>query len=345
MRIAISWNELPCYAAHLMAAGIKSVDDPIQVISTRPTIPITGMEDILGQKVHWIDKDSISTWGQLGLDIPEIYFQAGITYIPSLRRLGDQVRKSGGKVILLSDNCWKNSFRQWIGMIAFRVIYRKRFHAVWVPGASGIKLMRKLGVSTENLFTGLYGSNPTIFYPKEACLRRENKFIFVGQLIKRKGVDKLVAAFCRFYEKHPEYQLDVYGAGPLESTISGIKGVNLRSFSKPETIAEALKRSKFLILPSLEDHWPLIVSEAAMSGCGLILSDKIGNIPEFANEKNSFIFNATSGHALYESMLMAAKCSENAFNEISRESCRLGIKFTPSNWAINFKKIIHGIVQ
>ncbi|MBU3578637.1 glycosyltransferase [Polynucleobacter sp. 73C-SIWE] len=345
MRIAISWNELPCYAAHLIAAGIKGVDNPVQVISTRPTIPITGMEEILGQKVHWIDKDNIYTWEQLGLDVPEIYFQAGITYIPSLRRLGDQVRKSGGRVVLLSDNCWKNSYRQWVGMVAFRVIYRKQFHAVWVPGASGVKLMRKLGVSAENLFTGLYGSDPDIFFPKEVSLRREDKFIFVGQLIKRKGVDKLVAAFSRFHQKHPEFQLDVYGAGPLASAVSGIKGINLRSFSKPETIAEALKRSKFLILPSLEDHWPLIVSEAAMSGCGLLLSDKIGNIPEFANEKNSFIFNTTSDDALYESMLMAAQCSENTLNEISRESCRLGMKFTPSNWAINFKKIIHEIAQ
>jgi glycosyltransferase involved in cell wall biosynthesis len=345
MRIAISWNELPCYAAHLIAAGIKGVDEPIQIISTRPTIPVTGMEDILGQKVHWVDKDSISTWEQLGLDVPEIYFQAGITYIPSLRRLGDQVRKSGGKVILLSDNCWKNSFRQWIGMVAFRMVYRKQFNAVWVPGASATKLMRKLGVSSENLFTGLYGSEPAIFYRKEVCSRRENKFIFVGQLIKRKGVDKLVAAFSRFHEKHPEFQLDVYGAGPLESLMSGVKGVNLKSFSKPEIIAEALQKSKFLILPSLEDHWPLIVSEAAMSGCGLLLSDKIGNIPEFANEKNSFIFNATSEEALYKSMLMASECSEYTLDEICRESCRLGLKFTPSNWAINFKKIIHEIVK
>ncbi len=343
MRIAISWNELPCYAAHLIAAGIRGVDDCVEIISTRPTFPIAGVEEILGQKVHWVDKDGISTWGQLGLDIPEIYFQAGITYIPSLRRLGDQVRKSGGKVIMLSDNCWKNSFRQWAGMIAFRMLYRKRFHAVWVPGASGIKLMRRLGVPAENLFTGLYGSNPAIFFPKDPCLRRENKFIFVGQLIKRKGVDRLAAAFSRLHEKHPQYQLDVYGAGPLESTLSGIMGVNLRSFSKPETIAQALKTSKFLILPSLEDHWPLVVSEAAMSGCGLILSDKIGNIPEFANDKNSFIFKATSDDALYESMLMAAECSESTFNEISRESCNLGMKFTPLNWATNFKKIIHEI--
>ena len=69
------------------------------------------MDKILGQKIHWIDKSKINSWTDLGLPVPGLFFQAGTYYISSFKKLGNEVRKNNGKVILLSDDNKKNNIR------------------------------------------------------------------------------------------------------------------------------------------------------------------------------------------------------------------------------------------
>ena len=80
-------------------------------------------------------------WKDLGLKIPDIYFQAG-WYKKSFSNLGKEVKQNGGKVVLLSDNSFKNTLRQKIGSIIYRIKYLNNFDAIWVPGKLGVKLMK-----------------------------------------------------------------------------------------------------------------------------------------------------------------------------------------------------------
>ena len=153
MKIAISWNELPKYAAYPLAEIIKK-NPALEIISIKSKLPIDNLEKILNKKIHWVENEYLK-WDDLNLEVPQIYFQAG-WYKKSFSSLGKEVKKNGGKVVLLSDNSYKNNFRQLIGSIFYKLKYLKYFDAVWVPGASGEKLMRFYGVPQEQIFQGIY---------------------------------------------------------------------------------------------------------------------------------------------------------------------------------------------
>ena len=134
--VAFSWHGLPQYAARLIAAAIRQGGQPCAVVGSRPSVPVGGIEEALGQPVHWVDAGKATSWAALGLPVPRLYFQSGWAY-PAFNALGDQVRAGGGKVCLLMDNNWRGDFRQWCGAPWYRLTQRHKFAAILVPGKSG----------------------------------------------------------------------------------------------------------------------------------------------------------------------------------------------------------------
>ena len=339
MKIVFSWNELPAYGARLIKAGIDNSNYTIDVIATIPTIPIKGMDEIIGQKINWIDSRTIYKWSDLGLEIPDIFFQAG-WYIASFVNLGKQVKNNGGKVILLSDNCWKNTMRQWVGSIYYRLIYKNYFDGVWVPGKSGIRLMNFYGVKKDTIFNGLYGIDPISFPVGKSLVNRPKSFIFVGKLINEKGIPQLIRVFNDFYKNYPDWRLYIYGNGPLYSNLLNLGGIFVNEFCQPHEISKAMQNSRFLILPTLTDHWPLVVNEAALSGCGLILSDRVGNKSEFVGKNNGIVYEVEQDKDLLLKMILMANQSDEILNQISKESRMLGENYTPTYWSFQFNNIL-----
>ncbi|MEW6088392.1 MAG: glycosyltransferase family 4 protein [bacterium] len=342
INIAISWSGIPAYGARLIREGIKRLGHPVIVIGTMPQMSTKDSEELLGQKIYWIDKSNVNSWHDIDLSIPDIFFQAG-WFIPSFNKLGREVRDNGGKVICLIDNCWKNNIRQWMGAVKFRFFYKKWFSAVWVPGESAVHLMRFFGMPSSQIYTGLYGSDSNCFTPGPILTQRPKQFIFIGQFIARKGVSTLAKAFKIFHQDFPDWKILVYGAGEYKNLLESCPGVIVHPFMQSLQIADALKRSRFLVLPSIEDHWPLVVSEAALTGCGLILSDRVGNRYEFLNKKNGFIFKAKSVNELSEKLKEAASLPGWKLNEVYNESKRLSSFYVHTHWAEKFHQIISEI--
>ncbi len=344
LRIVISWSGLPIYASKLIKTVLDNEKFEINIISANLQVDKEISQNILNKKVHVIDSRKKIYWKDLGLEIPRIFFQAGWFY-PSFNFLGSQVKSNGGNVILLIDNCWKNNIRQYLGYIKFNLLYKNKFDAFWVPGKSGRKLMNFFGVNNKYIFEGLYGSDPNIFFSDKPANERDKSFTFIGQLIERKGIDILVKAFNKFYNSNPDWKLNIYGRGYYSKKIQSSNGIQIYDFKPPAEIAEVLRKTRFLILPSKEDHWPLVVSESSLSGCGLILSDKIGNIPEFLNKDNGFIFRYNSVKDLVNKLSLASNMSNNELIKLTKVSSQLGSNYLPSHWKIKFYEIINFFVN
>ena len=336
-KIVISWNELPKYAAYPLREIIN--DNPeIEIISIKSSLPIKGLDKIIGKKIHWVKNKSLK-WKDLGLKIPDIYFQAG-WYKKAFSSLGQEVKNNGGKVVLLSDNPHKNTFRQKVGSIIYKIKYLKYFDAAWVPGNLGLRLMKSYGIFERNIFQGLYCSNQKIYNKGKSISKRPKTFLFVGQIMREKGIIELIQSFKNFSSKNPEWKLIIIGNGPLRKIIPKQKNIEYFSFKKPEEVAEVMKKSRFLILPTHSDHWPLVVSEATLCGCGLIITDIVGNIPELTNKKNSILSRVASETSLTKALEKASRLSRKKLDSMFKESIRLGSKFTISNWIKNYYKII-----
>lgn len=336
MRIAFSWNGLPQYAARLLRAALDVLDEECVVIGSRPTVPVEGMEAALGQSIVWLDNSRPVTWEELGLDVPTIFFQSGWGY-PAFNALGNEVRRRGGKVIGFSDANFRANFRQLVlGGVGFRLKHGRRFDAMIVPGRSGERLMRYFGMPKTRIFHGMYGADPALFPAGPLLTERPRRFLFVGQFIPRKDVTGLARAFLRLQRHRGEasspWELMILGGGEQEAQIARGKNVSVSGFVQPEALGEVFRNARFLVLPSLEEAWGLVVHEAALSGCGLILSDAIGSADDLAQGNNTLRFRAGDEKDLYRALTAAADLTPTELKSMQRDSLAAAARFGPDQF-------------
>ena len=294
--IVFAWAGFPQYAARCVGAFVKTTTEKVVVVATRPTVPIEGMEALCGCPVRWISPDepfNLSTFQPFNLST---IFVSGWN-IPAFNRLRDQVRARGGRVICLVDNNFLFSFKEIVKAIRFRLFLRRHYDGFIVPGKAGRRLLRFYGVPDEKIAEGMYAADETLFTPGPPLEERPKKIIYVGQFCERKNVKRLVEAFCRSLGVQAFRRLDgdgwtleLYGSGPLREELnqtikqSNNQTIHLHDFLQPEELAAKYREARIFCLPSLEEHWGLVVHEAALSGCALLLSDRVGAKEDFLEE-------------------------------------------------------------
>lgn len=306
MRTAFSWHGLPQYAARQIAAFLRRSGRDCPVVGSRPAVPVEGMERSLGRPVHWVDAGAPASWERLGLEVPEVFFQSGWAY-PAFNALGDQVRRAGGKVCLLMDNNWRGDLRQALGAPWYRVFQRRKFDAVFVPGKSGRRLARWYGVPDDRIWEGMYGADPEIFFGGPPLEERPRRIIFVGQYVERKQCTQLAQAFSSVADALPGWELEMYGSGPLQPRIPAHPRIRVNGFVQPEQLGALYRSARIFALPSLSEAWGLVVHEAALSGCQLLLSSAIGARHDFAGDANAAVFRTGDVRSLSAALLKLAE--------------------------------------
>jgi glycosyltransferase involved in cell wall biosynthesis len=100
------------------------------------------------------------------------------------------------------------------------------------------------------------------------------RICFVGRLLKHKHVDELLSAFAIVKEREPNANLVVIGDGDERSKLVsladelGVKGsVNFTGFVDDEEKIRLMKSSELLVLPSTDEGWGNVITEAI--ACGL----------------------------------------------------------------------------
>lgn len=311
---------MPPYAA----AGLRAIDvflrERITVLATSPGVAFHADDLGVGKLVIRVDGGSLCSWRQFGLNPPDLFVHTGWAY-RHWNSLADEVIKSGGKVVIMVDNCYKHNFRQLLGGWYFRLRLKHRYSAVWVPGKSAFRLISSFGVSHGVIFKGLYGADTTRFRGGAPLAERARTFVFSGQLIHRKGIDLLLEAWSRVFNRAPEWRLVICGSGEYASIVKSIAGVDYRGFVAPEQLADIMRLSRFLVLPSREEHWGVVVHEAACSGCGLLVSDAVGAAYDLLT-RNGRAFESGSAAALADILYWATQQDSESLRAI--EACSRG---------------------
>jgi glycosyltransferase involved in cell wall biosynthesis len=170
--------------------------------------------------------------------------------------------------------------------------------------------------------------------------------LFVGQYIHRKGLDLLIDAWRQFSAEFPDWELQLIGSGELQARLEReLPRAMVEPFRQTDDIAAAMRSARFFLLPSRDDHWPLVVHESASSGCALVLSSNVGNIPEFASPQNSVIFSTGDAQALAAALSDAAGKSDVWMRAAGAESRRRAAEFGPDRSAAAFRQICHDLLD
>ncbi len=345
IHIAFAWPGFPDYGARAIAAVIAAGFAEVTVIGTKPSVPIEGMEQSLGQKVHWVDEnDPALTWDGLSIGQPDLVFVGGWT-TAAYNGLVAKCSEKGIPVVAMVDTCWKGSFRQRVlDPLRHRLLFRGRYDALFVPGASGVRYARHMGYPAQRIKTGLYGVDHSRFPLGRPMAKRKKEFIFAGQFIERKNPLGLARAFVRFAERHPEWTLRLCGSGPLKAEIPEHPRLILNDFVQPAGLSLLLQQSRALILPSLEEHWALVIHEAALSGCALALSEVHGSIPELARRENSLLYAAGSDAAIESTLEKLANWSDDQWEAARLKSHDLASAFGPERFCATVKDFAEQLV-
>ena len=349
INIYFTWVELPTYGYYLLKFFNSKIKKykfiNLRILSNRnPFQKVYKENDKFYKNIIWIKKNKKYSWKDLGLEVPDIFFQAGWA-VKSFNYLGELVKakNKNNKVIVLVDNSvQKKNIKQLLGAYYFKYFFKKKFDYAMVPGFSGVCLMMKFGFKKSEIFKGLYNPIRDVYKNNILPIKRKKQFIYVGQFIKRKNVIRLINAFKNATFNNKNYKLLLVGSGPLK-----IEKLKLQSNIKivgsllPKKLSNLYNESLYFILPSVREHWGVVVHEASLSGCHLLLSNNIGSIYEFANKKNSIIFQPKSTSSIQKSIEKAMFLTNKQLLKSNKESERLGKLYNYDFSYKNFSKIIN----
>lgn len=334
MKIAIAWHGLPYYGARLIRPVVAELGDMLSVIATPGPQSRSEVESALGASIQLAPEDPNLRWDKLGMQVPDLFLHTGWAHA-NFRSLAKEVKRAGGTVVSMVDNNCKHNLRQAIGKYVFRLRFRPAIDLVMVPGASGLELMKTFGIPGRSIYTGLYGADPHIYQPGPLLAERFYDFLFVGQFIPRKGLPGLVKAVVSLRSEGMVFRIAAIGAGPMRRDLESA-GIEVHPFASAETVGRLMQRSRFLVLPSKEDHWGLVVHEAALSGCGLILSSAVGAHRDLLTNRNGFLCAPGDPQPAMRKALVA---DAQWLGECLPESRRLASAFGPERWSRAFGQI------
>lgn len=338
--ICFAWNGFPQYAARCVAAFVRQTMERVVVVATRPDVPILGMESLAGCPVKWISENEDCSLVECCGELPSVLFVSGWA-TPVFNRFREEVRFRGGRVIIAVDNNYVGGIIEWLKSVRFRLRYRDRADGFMVPGRSGYRLMRYYGVSPDRIYSGLYAADSTLFKGERPLSLRAKRILFVGRLTNRKNVLALCEAFLAISLNEREgWKLILCGCGPLREAIPQTEAIQVRDFVQPAALSKMYGDARVFVLPSKEEHWGLVVHEAALSGCLLLLSKQVGAAEDFVGEGNGILFDAFDRHALRVALKKAMAYDHEALCRAQAESVRLSSRVSIAVFASEMNRFV-----
>jgi glycosyltransferase involved in cell wall biosynthesis len=137
------------------------------------------------------------------------------------------------------------------------------------------------------------------------------RFVFVGTLMRRKGVDLLLTAFERLYRNNVAATLTLIGGAgeyDLARRIASVPNVSYRPFMDQPHLFEEITKYDCLILPSRFDSFGMVVAEAMAVGVPVVVSDRVGAKCIIEEHPGAGWVVSCEADALYEKLLDLIKC-------------------------------------
>lgn len=338
--ICVTWWGLTQYAARAIDAFAKVSVEQVFVVATRPkSTLVKGLEKSLNCPLVWVDEND----SDVSLTLPEVprILLVSNWNLPCWRSLMSVVRARGGRIVAMVDTNYQLTVKAILRAIRFRLLLRHKFDAFMVAGRSGLRLMRMWGVDERHVYQGLYGADASLFHDGDPIGMRAKRILYVGQFIARKNVLRLLTTFEKFHAKYPDWELEMCGHGPLHVKIPKMQGLVVHDFVQPEELSRIYRQVRAFVLPSIEEHWGVVVHEASLSGCYLLLSSAIGAKDDFASNENSAIFNPTSEDSILAAFEKVASLSPAELHLAQRKSVELSAKFGLSRFVLEMQRLVN----
>jgi glycosyltransferase involved in cell wall biosynthesis len=203
-------------------------------------------------------------------------------------------------------------------------------------------LLKSLGSS--NKVTAIHFPLP-IIKKTEISFSEPVKIIFIGALIKRKGVHFFPGFIKKLSDKNIDYEFNIIGTGEYNNDIIKISeqnhNVNYFGQKNYNEVISILKQNHILFLPSLSEGLPVTIVEAMKAGLIVITNNINSGIPEVINPKTGFALE-TGDIDAYVNSILKLRNDPDLFYELSRNAAKFANKhFDPKQQTLKYMDVIN----
>ena len=134
-------------------------------------------------------------------------------------------------------------------------------------------------------------------------------FVFVGRIVRDKGVNEMIAAFVRLHQEHANTRLVL--VGPYEEKLDPILPETkqlidtceaIESVGNQKDVRPFYEQGDVFVFPSYREGFPNVVIEAGAMGLPSIVTDINGSREIIENGVNGVVIPSHDTQALYEAM-------------------------------------------
>jgi glycosyltransferase involved in cell wall biosynthesis len=204
-----------------------------------------------------------------------------------------------------------------------RMLFVKKSNAIIVPGKLSKSYVISLGADAEKVFIARNVIDNKLFldlsHKYQSCkdeLKSQLGFkgkvvvLYVGQLIKRKGVEHLIHAYGKLKQEYDNLALIILGGGPLEYYLKNLSdSLKLKDIKfvpsgmKLEELIKFYYSADIFVLPTLEDIWGFVINEAMVCGLPVISTHASQAATEMIRlGENGYIIKPADSNELYDAL-------------------------------------------
>lgn len=170
---------------------------------------------------------------------------------------------------------------------------------------------------------------------KELDLKGGLTYLFVGQMVERKGIEQLLDAWTAHIEKHPDDNLIVIGKGILldkmKEQYDSCSSVHILGAVNYDLLYRYYALCNVFIMPTLEDNWCLVIPEAM--ACGKPVASSIyngGHYELVQNGVNGYNFDPLKKEEILDTL---DKFHGADLEAMGKKSVEIESNFTPDKAA------------
>lgn len=153
--------------------------------------------------------------------------------------------------------------------------------------------------------------------PLRSGLQHTKRFLFVGRLEKRKGLQQLLQIFSML----PHLHLDVVGCDRMGKATDNITFHGI--VRDREKLMQMYRDAFVLLVPSISEGMPTVILEAMSQGTPVIATDVGGCRDLVFSNKTGWLIESAKRNTLVKTIRVAADTDDNEYRELSDNCVKL----------------------
>lgn len=252
-------------------------------------------------------------------DILHVHFFSLLVPLAYIYKL---IRKKTKIVVTFHGSDINNNIAGKFSKFIFSRLARKIDFAIAVGKDLGNNIKCKINVQPNKILCA--GIDRRVFFQENTYVK-EYDFLFVGSFTSIKGIDLLIQAIKTLDRKKVRFCFvgNGYYLNELKQLAKN-SNIDIKLNLSQDSLRKIYNRSRFLILPSRQEGYGLVIIEAMYCGLPVIISKNCGAIDQVRHGRNGFILNENSIDEVVRMISFCMDMDEESYNNVSQNSLRSG---------------------